>query len=105
MWRRVPARSRAAGAGRARRFSRYQATREGGRLSAVLLEQRAESRQCAVTLGEANAIDGKVIDQSHVEHMLGVATVAHAGGGLARDPQEGPEGARILREEGLGAQI
>src|SRR2546426_10913168 len=54
---------------------------EGGWGGAILGEEGLEPLECPLAPGEADAVDGEIVDQTRVEMMLGVtgARLRHAG--------------------------
>src|SRR2546430_13043722 len=99
--------SPASRARRVRRLARNQGAGEGGGVRAVLGDERFEPLERTLAPGEADAIDGEIVDQTRVEMMLGVTgtRLRHAGSGLLGDPELGAEGTDELGEHGLVAQV
>src|SRR5437660_5546094 len=101
---------RSRGAPRARRagrLSRHQRAGKRGRLRPVLGEEAFEALERAIAPGQTDAVDGKVVDQTRVEVVLGVAAVRarHARRRLLRDLQLRAERPDELAHHRLVAQL
>src|SRR5437867_10470168 len=92
---------------RARRLSRNQRAGKRGRLRPVLGEETFDALERAIAPGQTDAVDGKVVDQTRVEVVLGVAAVRarHARRRLLRDLQLRAERPDELAHHRLVAQL
>lgn len=97
--------SGAAGPWRARGPAGHERAGERRGLLPVFVERGLEPREGPVAPGEADAVDGQVVDQPHVERVLGVSAVAHARGWLLGGAQEGTERVHVFRQDGLVAEV
>src|SRR2546427_12634237 len=58
---------------RVRPLARDQRASERGRMLAVLDKQGFQALECTLAPGEADAVDGEIVDETRVEIVLGVA--------------------------------
>src|SRR5207248_1029776 len=82
---RAPRRGLSGGAARARgagRLAGHERAREGRALRRVLVEGGLQTREGSLAPGEADPVDGEIVDEARVEVVLRVAPRAHARRGL-----------------------
>jgi len=70
-----------------------------------LSERSPQPCQGLVALGETDPVDGQVVDQPRVEHVLDIAPIAHTGRRLLGQPQERAEDAHVFAEHRFVPQI
>src|SRR5678816_1098671 len=95
----------AAGAWGARSLARDERAGEGRGLLAVLVEGGREPRQGPLSLGEPDSIDGEIVHQARVEHVLGITAGAHARRRLLGHPQLRAERVDVELQDWLVAEI
>ena len=89
----------------ARGAAGHESAAEGRGLLAVLVECGLKPRECPVTLRQADAVYRQVVNETGVEHVLGIAAAAHAGRGFLGHAQERAEGRDVLRQYGFVTEV